>query len=89
LGEAGKEVAGVAFLGQEWVALLQPVAPHRDGRAGTGQSGGDGGNGGDGPAALIQPPVLALLAQDKKGVPWRACVAPASRLAVFSLVPMR
>jgi hypothetical protein len=33
--------------------------------------------------------VLALLAQFKKGVVLRACVAPARRLEVFSLVPMR
>jgi hypothetical protein len=33
--------------------------------------------------------VLALLAQVKRGEPLRAWVAPARRLEVFSLVPMR
>jgi hypothetical protein len=33
--------------------------------------------------------VLALLAQCKKGVALRACVTPARRLEVFSLVPIR
>jgi hypothetical protein len=33
--------------------------------------------------------VFALLAQCKKGVPLRACLAPAKRWEVLALVPMR
>jgi hypothetical protein len=79
----------MAFLGLEWVFFLGPIAPNCDRRAGTKESGVDGGNGGDGTATPIQTPVLALLTQGKKGVPWRACIAPARRWEVFSLVPMR
>ena len=88
-GEAGKEEAGVAFGRLERIFLFRPIALDRDGRAGSRQPGGDWRNGGDGRASPVQPPVLPLLTQRKKGVPWRAWVAPASRLAVFSLVPMR
>jgi len=87
--EAGEEAAGVAFLGLERVFFLRPIAPHRDRRAGARQPGVDGGKGGDGPAPPVQTPVLALLTQGKKGVPWRACAAPARRLEVLALVPMR
>ena len=41
-----------------------------------------GDNGGHGSATPVQSPVLAFLAQCKKGVPARACVAAASRWAV-------
>ena len=88
-GEAGEEEAGVAFLRLERVLLFRPIALDRDGRAGAGQPGVNWGNGGDGTATQVQTPVLALLAQFKKGVVLRACVAPARRLEVFSLVPMR
>ena len=87
--EAGKEKAGVAFRRRQRVFLLRPVALNRDGRAGARQAGADWGNGCDGTATPVQTPVLALLAQFKRGVPLRACVAPARRLEVFSLVPMR
>jgi hypothetical protein len=33
--------------------------------------------------------VITLLAQVKKGVPLRACLAPARRWEVLALVPMR
>ena len=88
-GEAGEEEAGVAFGRLERVFLLRPIALDGDGRAGARQPGGDWGNGGDGPAPAVQTTVFALLTQLKKGVPVRACVAPASRWEVFSLVPMR
>ena len=88
-GEAGEEEAGVAFLRLERVLFLRPIALDGDGRAGSGQSGVDGGNGGDGPAPQVQTPVLTLLTQGKKGAPRRACVAPARRWEVFSLVPIR
>jgi hypothetical protein len=88
-GEAGKEVAGVVFGRLERVFLLRPIAPDRDRRAGARQPGGDGGNGGDGRAAPVQAPVVTLLAQVKKGVPLRACLAPARRWEVLALVPMR
>jgi hypothetical protein len=88
-GKAGEEEAGVAFGRLERVFLLRPIALDGDGRAGARQSGVDGGDGGDGPATQVQTPVLALLAQSKKGVALRACVAPARRWEVFSLVPMR
>ena len=88
-GEAGEEEASVAFLRLERVFLLRPIALDRDGGAGARQPGVDWGNGGDGPAPQVQTPVLALLTQLKKGVALRAWVAPARRLAVFSLVPMR
>jgi hypothetical protein len=88
-GEAGEEVAGVAFLRLERVVLLRPIALDGEGRAGPRQSDVDGRDRGDGTAAPVQPPVFAFLAQFKKGVPLRACAAPARRLAVFSLVPMR
>ena len=87
--EAGEEEAGVAFLGLERILLLRPIALNRDGRAGARQAGGDGGDGGEGTATQVQTPVLALLTQCKRGVPLRACVAPARRLEVFSLVPIR
>jgi hypothetical protein len=87
--EAGEEAACVAFLRLEPVFLLRPIALDRDGRACSRQPGVDGGNGGDGAATPVQTPVLALLAQCKKGVPLRACLAPARRWEVFSLVPMR
>jgi hypothetical protein len=87
--QAGEEVAGVAFLRLERVVLLRPIALDGDGRAGSRQSGVDGRNRGDGTAAPVQPPVFAFLTQFKKGVPWRACAAPARRLEVFSWVPMR
>jgi hypothetical protein len=88
-GEAGEEEACVAFRRLERVFFLRPIALDRDGRAGARQSGVDWGNGGDGTAAQVQTPVLALLTQLKKGVALRACVAPARRWEVFSLVPMR
>jgi hypothetical protein len=88
-GEAGEEEAGVAFLLLERVFLLRPVALDGDGRAGAGQPGVDGGNGSDGATAQVQAPVLTLLTQVKRGVPLRARVAPARRLEVFSLVPIR
>ena len=87
--EAGQEDACVVFLRLKWIPFLRPIAPDGDGRAGARQPGVDGGDGGDGGAASVQTAVFALLAQVKKGVPWRACVAPARRLEVFSLVPMR
>ena len=79
----------MTFTGLERVFLFRPIALDGEGRAGAGQSGVDGGDGGDGTTPQVQSPVLALLTQDKKGVPWRACVAPARRWEVFSLVPMR
>jgi len=88
-GEAGEEEACVGLELLERVFLLRPIALNRDGRAGAQQPGVDWGNGGDGTATQVQTPVLALLAQLKKGVPLRARVAPARRLEVFSLVPMR
>jgi hypothetical protein len=88
-GEAGEKKAGVAFRRLERVFFLRPIAPNHDRRAGARQPGVDGGDGGDGPAPPVQPPVLALLTQCKKGVPLSACLAPARRLEVFSLVPMR
>ena len=88
-GEAGEEVAGVAFGRLERVVLLRPIALDGEGRAGSRQSGVDGRDRGDGTAAPVQSPVFAFLAQFKKGVSLRACVAPARRLEVFSLVPMR
>lgn len=88
-GEAGEEESCMAFLRLERVFLLRPIALDGDGRAGARQPGVDGGNGGDGPAPPVQTPVLTLLAQGKKGVPWRACLAPARRWEVFSLVPRR
>ena len=88
-GEAGEELAGVAFRRLERVVLFRPVALDRNGRAGSRQSGVDGRDRGDGAAAPVQPPVFAFLAQFKKGVLWRACVAPARRFEVLSLVPMR
>ena len=88
-GEAGEEEAGVAFGRLVRVFLLRPIAPDRDGRAGARQPGVAGSNGGDGGPTPIQPAVFAFLAQVKKGVPWRACVAPARRFLVFSLVPRR
>jgi hypothetical protein len=87
--QAGEEVAGVAFLRLERVVLFRPVALDRDGRAGARQSGVDGGDRADGPAAPVQSSVFAFLTQDKKGVPLRACAAPARRLAVLALVPRR
>ena len=71
------------------VFFLRPIAPDGEGRAGARQPGVDRGNGGEGGMAAVQTTVLALLTQLKKGVPWSACAAPARRLAVFSLVPMR
>ena len=88
-GETGEEEAGVAFGCLERVFLLRPIALDRDGRADAWQPGVDWGNGGDGPATPVQTPVFALLTQLKKWIPLSACVAPARRLAVFSLVPMR
>jgi len=88
-GETGEEEAGVTFLRLERAFLLRPIALDRDSRADSRQPGVDRGNGGDGTATQVQSPVFALLTQCKKGVPLRACVAPARRLAVFSLVPMR
>ena len=88
-GKAGEEAAGVAFGGLERVFFLGPIAPNRNRRTGARESGVDGGNGGDGPAPPVQTPVLPLLTQGKKGVPLRACIAPARRWEVFSLVPMR
>lgn len=88
-GEAGEEEAGMPFGCLERVFFLRPITLDRDRRAGARQSGGDWGNGGDGPATAVQTPVFAFLAQLKKGVPVRACVAPARRREVFSLVPMR
>ena len=87
--EAGEEESGVAFLGLERVFFLRPIAPNRDRRAGARQPGVDRGKGGDGTATPVQTPVLALLTQCKKGVPLRACIAPARRLEVLALVPMR
>ena len=87
--KAGEEVAGVAFRRLERVVLFRPVALDGDGRAGSRQPGVDGGDRGDGSAAPVQPPVFAFLTQFKRGVAWSACVAPARRLEVFSLVPMR
>ena len=88
-GEAGEEVAAVAFRRLERVVLFRPVALNGEGRAGSRQAGVDGGDRGDGPAAPVQPPVSAFLAQFKRGVSWSACVAPARRLEVFFLVPTR
>ena len=87
--EAGEEKAGVVFRRQKRILFLRPIAADGDGRAGARQPGVDGGDGGDGGAASVQTTVVALLAQVKRGVPWRACLAPARRLEVFSLVPMR
>jgi len=87
--EAGEEETGVAFLRLERVFLLRPIALDGDGRAGARQPGVDGRNGGDGTTTPVQTPMFALLTQVKRGVPLRACVAPASRWEVFSLVPMR
>lgn len=88
-GEAGEEVAGVAFLRLERVVLFRPVALDREGRAGPRQSGVDRRDRGNGTAAPVQPPVFAFLAQFKKGVSWRAGVAPARRFEVLALVPTR
>ena len=88
-GEAGEEKAGVPFGRLARVFFLRPIPLDRDGRTGARQTGGDWGNGGNGPAPAVQPPVFTLLTQLKKGVPVRACVAPARRWEVFSLVPMR
>jgi hypothetical protein len=88
-GEAGEEEASVPFGRLERVFLRRPITLDRDRRAGARQPGGDWGNGGDGPATAVQTPVFALLTQLKKGVPLRACVAPARRCEVFSLVPTR
>ena len=88
-GEAGEELAGVTFRRLERVVLFRPVALDRNGRSGPRQSGVDGRDRGDGSTAPVQPPVFGFLAQFKKGVPWRACVVPARRFEVFSLVPMR
>lgn len=68
-GEAGEEEAGVAFLCLERVPLLRPITLDCDGRADAWEAGVDGGNGGDGTAPQVQPPVLALLTQVKRGVP--------------------
>ena len=87
--KAGEEEAFVAFPCLERVFLLRPVALDGDRRANARQPGVDGGKGGDGPATQVQAPVLTLLTQFKRGVALRACVAPARRWAVFSLVPMR
>lgn len=87
--QAGEEVAGVALLRLERVVLFRPVALDPEGRAGPWQSGVDGRDGGEGSASPVQSPVFALLAQFKRGVFWRACVAPARRWEVFSLVPTR
>ena len=87
--QAGEEVAGVALARLERVVLFRPVALDRKGRTGARQAGVDGRDGGDGPAASVQPAVFAFLAQFKRGVPWRDCVAPARRLAVLALVPRR
>lgn len=87
--EAGEEEACVAFLCLERIFFLRPIALDRDGRAGARQPGGDGGNGGEGTTAQVQTPVITLLTQCKRGVPLRACIAPARRLEVFSLVPIR
>lgn len=87
--EAGEEDAGVVFLGLKRILFLRPIALDGDGRAGARQAGVDGRDGGEGGAASVQTTVFGLLAQVKKGVPWRACAAPARRLEVFSLVPMR
>jgi hypothetical protein len=88
-GEAGEKVAGVAFLRREGVFLLRPIALDGDDRTSPRQPGVDGRDRGDGATAQVQPSVFAFLAQGKKGVSFRACVAPARRLEVFSLVPMR
>lgn len=88
-GEAAKEEPGVAFGRRQRVFLFRPVALDGDGRTGSRQPGVDGGDGRAGPAPRVQPPVFTFLTQFKKGVPLRACVAPASRWEVFSLVPMR
>lgn len=87
--EAGEEEAGVTFLCLKRVFPVRPIALDRDRRADAWEAGVDGGNGGDGTATQVQTPVLALLTQLKKGVPWRAWVAPARRWEVFFLVPMR
>ena len=71
------------------VLLLRPVALDGKGRAGPRQSGVDGEDGREVPAPHIQPPVFALLAQVKRGVPLRTCVVPARRWAVLALAPMR
>ena len=68
-GEAGEEEAGVAFLRLERVFLLRPIALDRDGRAGARQPGVDWGDDGDSTATQVQTPVLAFLAQCKKGLP--------------------
>ena len=79
----------MVFLGLERVFFLRPITPNRNRRAGARQPGVDGRNGGDGTTTPVQTPVLGLLTQGKKGVPLRACLAPARRWEVFSLVPMR
>lgn len=61
--EAGKEEAGVGFLGRQWIAFFGPVTLKGDGRAGTGQPSANWGNGGHGTATRVQPSVLALLTQ--------------------------
>ena len=87
--EAGEKKAGVAFGRGERILFLRPVASNGEGATGAWQPCGDRGKGGDSGAAPIQTPVVAFLSQVKKGVPWRACAAAASRWWVFSLVPMR
>ena len=87
--EAADKVAQVAFLPLKRVLFLCPVAPDADGRAGSRQTGVNGRDWGDGTMTYIQSPVVAFLAQGKRGVSWRACFAPAKRLEVPALVPTR
>ena len=87
--EAADKVAQVAFLPLKRVLFLCPITPDADGRAGSRQTGVNGRDWGDGTTTYIQSPVVAFLAQGKRGVSWRACFAPAKRLEVPSLVPIR
>ncbi len=82
-GEAGEEVAGVAFLGLERVFLLRPVARNREGRTGPRQPGGDGGDRGEGPAPR---PWLARLGRRvaSKTRNRRSCTTSFNRLQSWS-----
>ena len=87
--EATDKVAVEAFLRLKRVVFLYSVAMDTDGRTGSRQTGVNGRDWGDGAATYIHPPVVAFLAQGKRGESWSECFVPARRLEVFSLVPTR
>ncbi len=86
--QAGEEEAGVT-LGGLRLFFLDPVALHGHRRAGTGKPGIHRRDGFHSGFAGVDATVIALQAQVKKGEPSSACLAPLSRLEVFSLVPSR